>query len=281
MTRFADTSLHRRRLRIALRQARHRIGMTQHDAANALHWSLSKINRIEQGTFGTSVTDLRAMLALYDITDPVEVQALEDAARRSKGQVWWTSYRDITNASLESYLGYEQAAHELRLYHPVIIPELLQTEEYSTALAAPLESRQQQRLVELLTARQELVFEDSRARLHVVVDEAALHRRIGSRRVMQRQLQHLAQVSRLSQVDLSVLPFTAGAHLATTTGFTLLSFPDDTDLVRTEGSAARGLEEAVEEVAPYQDCFDQLTQRALRGAKALDAITAIERSSTG
>ncbi|RSO05766.1 XRE family transcriptional regulator [Streptomyces sp. WAC 05379] len=280
MNKHLDTGLHRRRLRIALRQAREERGMTQLEAAQELNWSLSKINRIEQGTFGTSVTDLRAMLALYDISDPVRTAELEEAARGSKGQVWWSEYRDLMDGRLETYLSYEQAADELRAYHPVLIPRLLQTREYAQALHAPRSGRERgQRLAELLMARQEIVLERSEIRLFFVVDEAALRRQIGSREVMRTQLHYLTEASRLPQVDVSVLPFTAGAHLATTTGFVLFGFSgDDDDLVYIEGSAARARDDEREQLYQYQECFEDLTQRALRGAHALDAITAAAHS---
>jgi hypothetical protein len=255
--------------------------MTQQEAASALDWSLSKINRIEQGTFGMSVTDLRAMLVLYDISDPVRTAELEEAARGSKAQAWWSAYRDVMDARLETYLGYEQAADELRAYHPVIVPRLLQTEDYARAMADPyLDPMRRERLTELLTARQERVFERSEARLFFVVDEAALRRRIGSPDVMRGQLRFLAEAGRLPQVDVSVLPFTAGVRPAATTGFVLFGFADDDDLLYTEGNAARSRDDELQQIALYQECFEELTQLALRGAQAVDAITEAEHSLT-
>ena len=91
----ANPSRQRRRLRVQLRQARDTASLTQRQAAERLEWSLSKLIRIEAGTVGVSVTDLRAMLQLYDVTDETLMKNLTEAARGSKGQSWWSRYRDI------------------------------------------------------------------------------------------------------------------------------------------------------------------------------------------
>lgn len=88
MPRPVDSSPNRRRPRIELRKAREKAQLTQREAAEALEWSLSKIIRIEAGAVSLSVTDLRALLQRYDVTDPQLVTELEEAARGSKGQRW-------------------------------------------------------------------------------------------------------------------------------------------------------------------------------------------------
>lgn len=59
----------RRRLRLALRRARETAGLTQGKVAEALDWSVSKVNRIEKGDVTVSTTDLRALLELYGVVD--------------------------------------------------------------------------------------------------------------------------------------------------------------------------------------------------------------------
>src|SRR5687767_8614515 len=75
----------RRQLRQAIRGARDAQALTQGQVAQALEWSLSKVNRIESGDVTVSNTDLRALLAHLGITDASKINqlvALGRVARR-------------------------------------------------------------------------------------------------------------------------------------------------------------------------------------------------------
>jgi len=85
----------RRQLRQELRSLRDRSRLTQQRVAAELDWSLSKLIRIESGAIGVSVTDLRALLALYGVRDRNLTTILTGFARESRGRPWWHSYRDL------------------------------------------------------------------------------------------------------------------------------------------------------------------------------------------
>lgn len=105
MTPPVDPSLNRRKLRLALRQARERVGLTQREAAERVEWSQSKLIRVETGTVSVSVSDLRALMTLYGLTDDTVVGELEEAARGSKGPSWWSSFHDVLTPSSPSTWG--------------------------------------------------------------------------------------------------------------------------------------------------------------------------------
>ncbi|MEU7580763.1 helix-turn-helix transcriptional regulator [Streptomyces sp. NPDC041068] len=277
MPRAVDPSLNRRRLRIELRKAREKAGLTQREASDALEWSLSKIIRIEAGTVSVSVTDLRALLQHYRVDSPELVAELEEAARGSKGQSWWTDFSDVLNPTFTQYLGYESAANSIRTYHPIVMPGYLQTEDYAEALLAPrVPEERARRVVELRTARQERLFEgDDTPETFLIVDEAALRRRIGTPAVMRHQLQHLKEMMELPRVTVQILPFSAGAHYSTLGSFVLLGFKDDDDLLWVEhaaGSLAIRDDHAL--LARYQECFGTINDLALSDD---DAIRFIDR----
>ncbi|WP_369245663.1 helix-turn-helix domain-containing protein [Streptomyces sp. R41] len=277
MPRDVDPSLNRRRLRIALRKAREATGQSQGQAAHALDWSLSKIMRIEQGVVSLSVTDLRALLQQYEVTDPQLSAELEEAARGSKGASWWAEYNDIMGPGFSQYLGYESAAASIRTYNPIVVPGFLQTDEYAMALLAPrVDEARARRIVELRTARQERALEgDEPPWTFFVVDEAALHRQIGGPRVQRAQLQHLIDLSERPKVSLQVLPFTAGAHYSTPNSFILLGFTDDEDLLYLEVQGNQSMRDDHELIVRHQECFEYLREIALRGDQAIDLISRI------
>src|SRR5687767_2677948 len=64
-----ETSL--RRLREGLRRLREEQGLQQAEVVEKLDWSSSKLIRIENGSVGISVTDLRALAAVYRAPEPL------------------------------------------------------------------------------------------------------------------------------------------------------------------------------------------------------------------
>lgn len=123
----------RRLLKGALRQEREAADLTQTQVARALDWSVSKIIRIETGAVGLSVTDLRALMDLYKITNEERQAELLELARGSRRQPW-SAYSNVYSNAARMLFGYETAAKIIYKYEPTFIPGLLQTEEYARAL---------------------------------------------------------------------------------------------------------------------------------------------------
>ncbi|MGV9561790.1 helix-turn-helix domain-containing protein [Streptomyces sp. NPDC003480] len=281
MARDIDPSLNRRRLRIELRKAREGAGLTQREAADALEWSLSKLIRLEAGTVSLSVTDLRALLQLYHVTDAELVAELEGAARGSKGPSWWAPYNDMVRPQFAHYLGYESAATSIRFYHPSVICSLLQIEDYTLAQLAPRENGElARRSAELRTTRQERIFDgDNGPDVHIVLDEAVVRRVIGGPGVMRRQLEHLKTMSRHPRVSLRLLPFTAGAHFSMGASFTLLGFTDGDDLLYLEGATGSvANRDDLGLTARYQECFEDISTKAYEGDRMIELIDTVQES---
>ncbi|MES4887306.1 helix-turn-helix transcriptional regulator [Streptomyces sp. NPDC096012] len=281
MTPPVDPSLNRRKLRLALRHARERAGLSQREAAERVEWSQSKLIRVETGTVSVSVSDLRALMWLYEITDPDLVHELEQAARGSKGPSWWSPYHDVVSPQYAQYLGYESAATSLNTYHPIVVPGHLQTRDYAEALLAPrgLDPERVRRVVDLRMERRERMFDGAEGPVAtLVLDEAAVRREIGGASVLAAQLEHLLDLGAHDRVRLRILPFTAGAHYSTLGSFVLLGFPDDDDLLYLEhaaGSMTGG--EDMELLARYQECFHTITDLALGETESLDLIGRIRQ----
>ncbi|MFI8487815.1 helix-turn-helix domain-containing protein [Streptomyces rubrogriseus] len=282
MTPLVDPSLNRRKLRLALRKARERAGLSQREAAEQVEWSQSKLIRVETGTVSVSVSDLRALLALYDITEPGTVEELTEAARGSKGASWWSSYHDVVSPQFAQYLGYEGAARAVDTYHPIVIPGHLQTRAYADALLAErgLAEERVRRIVDLRMDRQRRMFDGSgRPAATFVLDEAAVRRQVGGRSVFAEQLAQVVAFAGRDEVTVRVLPFDTGAHYSTLGSFVLLRFPDDDDLLYLEhaaGSMTGG--EDLELLARYQECFQTLMERALDESASLDLIDRVKQS---
>lgn len=59
----------RRRVRLALREAREAAVHTQSEVAEEMEWSLSKVIRIENGDVSITPNDLRPLLAFLEVRD--------------------------------------------------------------------------------------------------------------------------------------------------------------------------------------------------------------------
>jgi hypothetical protein len=60
-----------------------------------------------------------------------------------------------------------------------------------------------------------------------VIDEGVLRRRIGSAKVMQDQLAHLAEMSERPLIKVHVIPAEVGAHIGLLGAFAIAGFADD------------------------------------------------------
>lgn len=235
-----DPGVYRRRLRVELRKAREAVRMTQRQAAEALEWSLSKMIRIEAGINSVSVTDLRAMLQLYKVTDDRVIDSLTSAARVGRAPAWWSRYRDAVSPQFAQYLGDEGSASSIQVFHPHLIPGLLQTEDYARELlSAYTPNELVRRLVEMRMERQDMLFEQADPPdLEFVFGEEALYRMIGGPHVMEKQLRRLLDANSRQTTSVKIVPFRAGAHPGLKGPFILLGFTDSgDDLLFVEGAS--------------------------------------------
>ena len=274
-----DPGVQRRRLRIALRKAREGAQLTQRGASEKLDWSLSKIIRIEAGAQGLSVTDLKAMCEAYAVTDEELIATLTAAARGSRGPSWWSEYRDLVSPQFALYLGHEDAASSFRIFHPLLVPGLLQTRDYAAALLGehPDEGNRLEPITEFRMRRQERLFQRSELTFEFILDEGALRRWVGGAAAMRRQLQHLRDMSRRPNVSIYIVPYCQGAHPGLRGQFVLLQGAEgDIDLLYLEGMGSDQLIlDDPDEVARYSERFERLRDIALppeRGDALLDEL---------
>lgn len=262
-----------RRLRTELRQRRDAVQLTQREVAEALDWSPSKLIRIERGPVGISVTDVRALLQHYRVTDERQVEMLIGLARASKKPAWWHQYRDIISAQFVTFLGLEASSVRIRQYQGHVIPGLLQHPDYIRALVT--RTTDLDRDVAIRHARQDLIGEGPE--LKFIVDEAVLHRIIGSPEIMRTQLGWLVEQQRQPNVTIQVLPFSVGVHKGMKGSFAILDLSDEQDdyaLLLEQSYEDRLIEDTSDETREYVQIFSELSQIALSPE---DSVALIER----
>ncbi|MFJ7902887.1 helix-turn-helix domain-containing protein [Streptomyces sp. NPDC096198] len=262
-----NPTVRRRRLGQELRRLRELKGMTAEEVAERLLVSQSKISRLENGRRSISQRDVRDLCGVYEVEDQRVVDSLMEMARDSRQQGWWHAFGDIPYSV---YIGLETDAESLRVYEPQVITGLLQTHSYAEALiqgALPETSPSDiEKRVQVRMRRQERVAaEEGPLRLWVVLDEAALRRVVGNNHIMQEQLEHLGELSRLPHVTVQVLPFGAGAHPGLNGQYAILEFSDasDSSVVYLEGVTSDLYLEKANDVQKYAVMYEHLRAQAL------------------
>ena len=263
-----NPTLRGRRLAVELMRRREASGLSREEAARQLEWSTSTIFRIETGRNRPQPGNVRVLLDLYGVSG-AERDGLIQLARDARQPGWWHSFRDVLPNPYEVYIGLEGGAASIRNFEPVVVPGLLQTEEYARAMfrggPRELERDDVERRIEVRLARQQILTRDDRPRLWAVIDEAAIHRLVGGPAVMRAQLGHLIDTAEQGKTTVQVVPYRAGAHAGTTGPFVILDFPEPTDpsVVYVETLAGDIYLEERADVNRYTIAFDRLLAAAL------------------
>jgi hypothetical protein len=198
--------------------------------------SENMLGRIEGGlTRIRSRAALDALLDLYDVKDERREQLIDLWTRdREGGEDWVTAIRPSMSASMTNFVGLEGSATQIRIYAPVVVHGLFQTEGYSRALfeiGQPIHDIRMSYVrdhVALRAERKRRVFErqPKPVMVHAIISEAALLTTVGNDLIMQAQMEHIAMLSRLPHVEVQVLPLrTRGGVYRAEQDFAVLSMP--------------------------------------------------------
>jgi transcriptional regulator with XRE-family HTH domain len=199
-----------------LRRWRAAAGLSQEQLGQRVGYSATLVGKVETGDRAPS----------QDFAERCD-QAVPDAgglfgrlyalARRWDGGIpsWFAGWLEA-----------ERRATSLCWWEPLLIPGLLQTADYARAILAAGPDTAEDDLDQLVSARLErqAIFDRPRPpALVAVVDEAVLHRLIGSRKIMYDQLLHLADTSCRPGITIQVVPAGIGAHPGLLGGFAIAS----------------------------------------------------------
>ena len=265
-----------------LRRLREAAGITRDAAGYAIRGSESKISRLELGRVSFKQRDIIDLLTLYGIAEDDErVEALVTLAEEANQPGWWHRYDDVMAKWFQTYIGLEEAADYIRTYEIQFIPGLLQTEDYARAVVSvgsPQDSdREVEAKVRVRTERQRILDRDKPPTLWAVIDEAALRRPMGGRRVMRGQIEHLLDLMKRPNISVQVVPFRQGGHAAESGAFTILRFDgeDLPDVVYLEQLVSALYLDKREQVDRYAQTMVRLTSEAPPPEDTVDLLTRI------
>jgi transcriptional regulator with XRE-family HTH domain len=273
-------TVRRRELGALLRALRLEKGLTVEQVAESLLCSPSKVSRMETGHSVATPRDIRDLCDLYQVAE-AQRDRMMTLARQSKQRAWWQSY-DLAYAT---YVGLEEAAVAISAFQSSVVHGLLHTEDYARAGhegAMPRLSPDQIDLqIKAKLTRQRILTRENPPSFHVVLDEAALHREVGGRRVMAAQLARILQAAELPNVVVQVLPYDRGFHPALESNFTILELPAPaSDVVFVEGLIGSVYLDREYDLDRYHSVFERLRTIALDPKDTADLIAKVCRAYT-
>lgn len=167
----------------------------------------------------------------------------------------------------EGFMAHERKAISLCTYETVVVPGLLQTDEYAHATfrctVLPLGEEETERRVAARTERQAVLRREQPMCASFILFEAVLLGRLGGRDVMQRQIQYLRDCAALPGVSIQVLPLNRESHAGVSGPFVILETPDYEQLAYTESHRGSQLISDQDEVSALVHKYGMLRMQAL------------------
>jgi transcriptional regulator with XRE-family HTH domain len=282
MARFSPATPRSRRLGRELRRLRDGEKLTLEEAGKLIGSSGSRIQRIESGEIKPRPGDVMELLVAYGQTiDGEPGRSLLVMARELREVGWWQRLNSLPTR-YATMISYEEEATEIRNFEPVLIPGLLQTEAYARAVISVGRETDGEVIDQRVQARIKrqgvLSRKHKAARLFVVIAEAALLVEVGGVEVMREQLDYLATMAGHANVQIQILRFGAGAHMADQGGFLILKSSDDPPLGYIDTLAGALFLESPQETNRLTSVFDHLQKLAMSPA---ESVVFIKEKSRG
>jgi transcriptional regulator with XRE-family HTH domain len=287
MTSGESPMIARRRVRLAIREARDALGLTQSDVAEAMEWSLSKVIRIEGGEVSISPNDLRPLLGFLRIKDRKTIDELiADAklARVRQRRFWWQepAFREHLTPTTQRLIEFEREAVAIRYFTSYALPGVLQTRLFAETVLkqwqfglSPEDVRV--RLETRMRRREEMFARTDAPKLSALVDESLVWRPYGGPAVLLDQLADLHKLASAGRVALRIVPFTREAPMPTHGAFDLMYLKEDGDdenaVLYRELDISDEIVEDTARAAQYHTRFDELWNASMTEADTIGLLS--------
>lgn len=216
----------------------------------------------EKGTRLPKVKEVAAILGCLSIIGDERDRILE-LAEHAHEPNWLEKVMPNAPQDLTSYIEYERTATEITVWHPLLIPGLLQSGDYArAAIASDRRNREEvdKRLLVRMARREVL---GSLSRFQALIGEAALRQRVGGPTAMIDQLEHLLTTTERANVDIRVVPNGTDFHPGLGGAFTLLDFDTLRPIVHYEHYRGAAYIYDEDQVADYRKAAKSIASLAL------------------
>ena len=251
----------------ALKFFRERAGLSQVELAALSNYSNTVISKIENGDRPPAENFPERMDAIPQLETNGELTRLwgwlKDSVRHSAYPGWFDPWPEI-----------EAKAAIIRTYEPLLVPGLLQTEDYARAILSVqpgITEDQLEKQVAARIARQSILDGADAPQVWCVLDEGVLHRMIGNRKTTHDTLMHLARMAEHPKVTVQVIPSSVGAHAGLLGAFAMADV-DGHAWLYLETSAEGQISESPSMITLVAHRFDKLRSDAFPWTASRDLI---------
>lgn len=260
----------RRALGAALREARESSGHSLTQFAKMIERPPATLSRWETGERTPQPTDVAQILTTLGINGPryEEILAL---ASDMDAPFWIPVSLPEQRQHMAALLRFERDASRIIDVAWSLVTGLLQLEAYVRAIMTTggvpeddIESR-----VRLRLGRQRVL---GSTELTAVIGEAALHQEVGGEGVLVDQLRHLVEMADHPNVDLRVVPFTAGWVPALEGGWTVIESDEAPTVIHLENRKSGLFLHEDGDVAMYRDATASMLEVAMSPQESVGLI---------
>lgn len=249
-----------RELAEEMRHNREAMGVPEQVLADRLGWSVDRLRRVEGGLEPVGEIDVVRHSA-YCGSDSEMIEAMIDSCRDLGAPGYWLSDRTHT------LIFHESTAASSSSYDPLVVPGLLQTEEYVEALIGPGTPWLVQVRMKRQLALRNRPFE-------FFIHEQALRLPVGGNRVMHEQLLKLALVAEQPAISIRLVPIALGAQSMFGGEFVIFRYDRHDPLVYLDHEVA-GLFLDGERVSAWVDRLAAISAAALSEGESTKMLAAM------
>ncbi len=260
-----------------VRHIRDKCGLSLEVVCQQLGWQQSKLSRMERGQQCISAADLASLLVIYKVMGAERARLLHLVERQDEPGRWiLESPLEPTAATL---IRLESEATSFVNGEPLLIPGLAHTADYAYAMmkAQDVPPEHLDRRIDARMVRKSVLAKDRVPKVDFILDEVALRRSIGGRKVMVDQLRALLELADRPNVRLWVMPAALGGDAGFYWPFHMINFPRDESVVQLESKGSAVYIEDKEKIDLFRRYAAKLGKVALDPARSADLVAAIAR----
>lgn len=262
---------------VELARYRNEAGLSLSELSTACGIGKPKLGHMETGRSTQYPGDIRKILRACNV-ERENIDRLVLLSSRADDASWVGPWTDVVSDWLRTMVGLESLARREFVFEPIVLPGLLQTEDYAMAMttgASRVRPDLADRLVELRMQRTRLLGKEEPLELHAVINEQALRLRVGDQKILNDQYRHLARLSELPNVTIQVVRAEGGLHSAVNGQFMLLDFTDARPIVYIEIQDAAVFVGEPERVRTYTLSTQSLERVALSPSESVALIESL------
>ncbi|QUH00027.1 helix-turn-helix domain-containing protein [Saccharopolyspora erythraea] len=248
-----------RAIGVELRRAREDAGLSARQLAEKIGKSHTTVGRWESGERSPRPVDVATVLSALGADNHLREELIE-LARNSNGRHWVASSLPEQQRQLAALLEIERDATLVVSASPLLVPGLLQTSRYARAIigAGGVPADEVETRVAVRLGRRDSIMRSDPAQLLALIDETVLRRVIGAVDVLAEQLRAICEVMQRPNVEVRIIPLSAGWHPALEGPFDLFESNNRARVVHVENRRSGQFFHEQDDVKAYQDAVSWL-----------------------